>query len=162
MPAKRHRELEVAWAAGLFEGEGSFALEAKGRYGLTYARASLGMTDEDTVRHFHKVVGVGVVTIWDSPPPRQRQWRWRTSSRADFATVADLLAPWLHERRAARLAEIRAATSPDRRKRRPVTKCRRGHPLTGDNRKPNGRTKDGEQRITCRTCANARERGELT
>ena len=47
---------ELAWAAGLFEGEGSFSRSAKGR-----VRASLKMVEESSVRRFHDAVGVGKV-----------------------------------------------------------------------------------------------------
>lgn len=159
MSAERH--LEIAWAAGLFDGEGCFSV-GRGRYGLTYARASLTSTDRDIAERFQEAMGCGTIIVHKPGPPRKPQYRWRTNSRADFNRVAALLRPYLCSRRAERLAEVEAETSPTRRKRRPVTTCKRGHPLVGDNRKPNGRTKDGGQRITCRTCAQARERGELT
>jgi hypothetical protein len=47
----------IEWAAGLFEGEGSVGAYSRSRS----LRASLGMTDEDIVRRFRTVVGIGNV-----------------------------------------------------------------------------------------------------
>jgi hypothetical protein len=45
---------EIAWAAGLFEGEGS--ITRFGRPGKFDLRVSLNMTDEDVVRRFDAIV----------------------------------------------------------------------------------------------------------
>lgn len=89
---------EIAWAAGLFEGEGSFS---------NPGCASLKMTDMDSVAKFRDIVGFGSV-IWN--PGRKEgwkdTWKWRVSNRMDFELVLDMFWPWLSLRRRQRAMEI--------------------------------------------------------
>jgi hypothetical protein len=107
-------EAEAAWAAGLFEGEGSFTNSSnRGRNPV----AQLAMTDEAVVRRFHAVVGVGHVGHYDKQRdlvrangqscPRKALWQWQAGACADFDHCAELLAPWLGERRKAQLVAVR-------------------------------------------------------
>jgi hypothetical protein len=51
------RTVALAWAAGVFEGEGCFSLHkvtSAWHKEYRYFRMSMGMTDEDVVRRFHK------------------------------------------------------------------------------------------------------------
>ena len=50
--------VEIAWAAGLIEGEGTVCVKGSG--GL-YVGAS--MTDEDVIRKIHSISGIGTVTM---------------------------------------------------------------------------------------------------
>jgi hypothetical protein len=94
------------WAAGLFEGEGSFfvvhPVDHKGGHPYTYARAVLTMTDEDEVRAFHEIVGVGTVSnvsIENHPTSKKPQFRWQAATYASVKHVILLLEPWLGQRR---------------------------------------------------------------
>ena len=143
------RNQTVAWAAGLFEGEGSWYARRCGDF--VYARASLASTDEDVVRRFFAVVGCGAVHREADRPGRKPIWRWQVQSRVDFAAIADQLKPWLGTRRLQQLADVLAAqTAPVYRKR---AKCLQGHPLEGHNVFIDYR---GERR--CRECRNAGKR----
>jgi hypothetical protein len=51
-----------------------------------------------------------------------------------------------------------ALTRPEHRAAHQLLVCARGHLLAGYNRKPNGLSAAGRPKITCRTCAVARER----
>jgi hypothetical protein len=91
-------EAEEAWAAGLFEGEGSFGLRRNGTVLL-----SLGSTDKDVVQRFHTIVGTGQVS---SRPPgkngrRKRLWRVDVIRVEDVLRIVDMLYPWLGTRRRA-------------------------------------------------------------
>lgn len=92
-------KLDVAWAAGLFEGEGSCFLSLKPK-NLAYARMSLSMQDEPIVRKFYEVVGVG---RFRGPQPNRWgtafRWTWYATRWIEVVTVVDLLAPYLGERR---------------------------------------------------------------
>jgi hypothetical protein len=69
----------------------------------------LGSTDQDTVARFHAIVGVGNVTIRDRPDPNhKRQWVWQSAAVDDVRHVLRLLAPWLGQRRNARMIELLA------------------------------------------------------
>lgn len=97
---------ELAWAAGLFEGEGSILLHVlrkKGKPEYQYPRAQLVTTDLDVLQHFHEVVGVGKIRECRLRPNRKQAWKWSTDSAADAETVLWLLAPWLGARRRERM-----------------------------------------------------------
>lgn len=149
------REQEVAWAAGLFEGEGCFIFVTSRRDGRvwTYLNVGLGMTDRDVVERFRVIMGVGSISFESRKHATHKDMHnWQVSNRRDVAIAVALLEPFLGERRTARLNEIRGLTSPVRRKACAKTLCSRGHALIGENRKPNG----PNGKITCRRCANER------
>lgn len=82
---------DIAWAAGLFEGEGCFYL-GNGQSGGKYARAPLSSTDQDVVKHFHRVVGVGTIgPARKTRTGRKLQYRWRCSKLDEVREVAILL-----------------------------------------------------------------------
>jgi hypothetical protein len=97
-------ESEIAWAAGLFEGEGTITC---GRLPHNL-RMAVMMTDRDVVEHFAEVLG-GAARYW--MPPRHRthgwkaQWWWNASGQA-AADILRLLLPYLGERRSARALEL--------------------------------------------------------
>jgi hypothetical protein len=93
---------EVAWAAGLFDGEGCFTL-SDGR-----PRAKLNSTDEDVVQRFADIVWVGQVREERSLEKRgyKRQWEWYTGSKKDVAHIILLLWPWLGQRRREKALEV--------------------------------------------------------
>ena len=81
--------LELAWAAGLFDGEGSV-----GACNRTI-QASVHMTDPECLRRFLLAVGAGKIEPWE----KQRQnWkpqrRWRALGK-DAISVMEKLSPWL-------------------------------------------------------------------
>jgi hypothetical protein len=122
----------IAWAAGLFEGEGCFHYSAAS----THIRASLNMTDYAPVEQFMRIVGIGKVRIQTRPSPRhQDQMHWDVSNRPGVIHVFELLRPWLSERRVAQaeraLAEQGAAIA--RAAIRRATACKNGHPRTPEN-----------------------------
>ena len=105
---------ELAWAAGLFEGEGCVSHHAhrkvyKGTVGkYHYASLYLKMTDEDSVRRFHKAVGgVGYMT----GPHRlgkdhyKPQWILRCEHFEGVQAVIVMLWYGLGERRRAKCIE---------------------------------------------------------
>lgn len=86
--------ISEAWAAGLFEGEGYIA-QTQYRYVL-----ELQMTDEDIVRRFADVVGVGTVSGPCQHKARTRPyWRWSVSNRKGSVYVLAMFFPYLGERR---------------------------------------------------------------
>jgi hypothetical protein len=103
--------LEVAWAAGLFEGEGCIsATKDVRKYGgiSWYPNLTLGMTDKDVVERFQRIVGVGVLYVRQWPGEKKKDlWVWSVQNRADFEKVMELLQPWFGERRLQQLASVR-------------------------------------------------------
>lgn len=103
---------ELAWAAGLFEGEGWISSHAKGELG-TYAILGLTSTDEDVVRRFSSAIGVGSVTGPYRYPTRPAhwlpRWTWHCRRHADVGIALNLLWPWLCSRRRDKAREVAAA-----------------------------------------------------
>lgn len=84
---------ELAWAAGLFEGEGCFAISGD------HPHAYLGMTDQDRVEAFHTVMELGRVYA-RAPTPRYKQvWGWSAQRFEAVQAVLAMLWPWLGPRR---------------------------------------------------------------
>lgn len=89
-------ETDVAWAAGLFEGEGTITLNGK----QLSPRLKLSMTDFDVVRRFAKIVRVGHLCPWiDDNPKHLPQLCWYTGRKKHVAEVLNLLSPYFGKRR---------------------------------------------------------------
>jgi len=109
-------DVELAWAAGLFEGEGSIyscPMRYNSRTGRIGIRLELHMTDEDVVRRFGEIVGIGTVRgpYRSGGDDRFRpRWKWRASGAAavKFLTESGIL-DLLGERRRGRAEAILAA-----------------------------------------------------
>ena len=98
---------DIAWAAGLFEGEGCFLSSTrKGRY--RYASACLNMTDEDIIERFYRVVGVGTVIGPFQRGTNKPKWEWKAQRHQDVEEVALLFEPWLGPRRLVQAASALA------------------------------------------------------
>ena len=95
---------EVAWAAGLFEGEGSITVCGG------VARLSLVLTDYQVLERFVEIVGTGkiygpYVNGYRDGFVRKPRWLWVSEARLAGATFRTL-APWLSPRRIARGEEL--------------------------------------------------------
>jgi hypothetical protein len=100
-------EIDLSWAAGLFEGEGTFTLAQTGR--TNYPKAALVMADEDIVRRFHEIVAVGRVCNEQRKQRAEHHkmlYRWTVSQREGFLTFAALLMPYLGSRRRIQLISV--------------------------------------------------------
>lgn len=101
-------EAWVGWAAGLFEGEGSVSRTISKRDGREYHYpvASLAMIDEDTVRKFAGVVGVGNVSGPHGPYGTSKlpQWRWCAYGHTKVSTILEQFEPFLGTRRKEKFA----------------------------------------------------------
>ena len=111
-------QIQIAWAAGLFEGEGAIcgAQKYKNIRRAEGERVKSGYrwwlvvhsTDHDVLRHFAQVVGAGK---FYGPYPDKRskeyqpQLRWATTTLEDAQAVLTLLLPFLGERRAKKARE---------------------------------------------------------
>jgi hypothetical protein len=100
---RTYRRDELAWAAGLFEGEGCFSL----LQGNKASTAGINMIDRDVIERFCRIVGFGRVY---AKPPREAhhkmQWQWKVASFEYFQATVALLWPWLGKRRKRRALEI--------------------------------------------------------
>lgn len=97
---------QLAWAAGLFEGEGCFTGQVcNGRF--FYPKAFLVMTDYDTVVRFQETIGFGsFVARPPRKPTHKPQLELNICSFEHFQQLVCYLWPWLGERRKARIKEL--------------------------------------------------------
>lgn len=105
----RSRE-ELAWAAGLFEGEGAI-VQSKAPGGRLGLRVAIQSTDRDVLDRFAAIVGCGRV---DGPYQRKSTnattnckpiFNWQCNANRMAYAVIIALFPWLGERRRAVAAE---------------------------------------------------------
>ncbi len=142
----------LAWAAGLFEGEGSLQIFRK-----KYVRAQLAMTDKDMVERFADIVQVG--TVYGPYQYRTNHkpfWTWMCQDALGVVAVIDSFMPWFGERRRAKAVEVREmAMIVGTRKRKLSDTCRSGHLLEGDNMRID-RHENGNVTRRCRVCQKQR------
>lgn len=105
------REREIAWAAGLFEGEGCVYIakqSCKWRDGEKKFQVKLEIkhTDEDVLQRFHAIIAVGnIVGPYWAKKSTKPFWSWTSAAVADVAYIASLFFPYLGYRRRAKLKE---------------------------------------------------------
>lgn len=144
----KKRELQVAWAAGLFEGEGCISNDRQKR-GMRRA-LTLVSTDRDVLEAFVAVVGAGrIIDRPDRDPRHKIQWQWKVTRWREIEPILQILLPYLGERRTAKAMELLA--TPAKRQ----GNCDSGHPLSG----PGADIyTNGKARPACAICARARSK----
>lgn len=102
-------EAEIAWAAGLFEGEGCLRV-SRNRRGNLSPMICLQMTDRDMVQRFKDILeGRGDVRgPWDKGPGRKPMYAVDICGRTDVKRVMQSFLPWLGTRRTAKAIEVLA------------------------------------------------------
>lgn len=102
------KDIDIAWAAGLFEGEGCISRSA-----ARTVRFQLKMQscDHDVIERFHQIVGLGQVY-----GPLRRSlaykpfWIWTTGRAGSVACVLEAFLPYLGKRRSEKAVEAIAAS----------------------------------------------------
>jgi hypothetical protein len=120
MPFEPNRE-ELAWAAGFFDGEGSFSWTTPAAFGC----AVINQTNRESLERFKRAVA-GLGKIYGPYEPRHKdrwsrkpQWAFRAHRREHVQAIAVML--WF------KLGPIKRRQAVSVLKRYP-NKCRRGHP----------------------------------
>jgi hypothetical protein len=103
------RDEEIAWAAGLFEGEGCIT-EVNGRFAVAVTN-----TDEWVIRRFADIVEVGrsygpYRNSENDGHIRKPFWSW-TAHEEDGFDLLQMLGSWLSPRRLERAYELTASHS---------------------------------------------------
>lgn len=98
---------DIAWSAGLFEGEGCIQINRKNRKGIRpQVHLTLKMTDLDVVKRFAKAVGFGSIRgPYQYSTKHKPAWVWTWHGREALAWAQK---NWLHllgKRRRAKLLE---------------------------------------------------------
>jgi len=103
---------ELAWLAGLLEGEGCFFVHTDKRrhpQGNRCPIVHLNMTDGDIVRRAATITGVGRVGgpyARKSRPHHKPYWQWQVWKKADALWLMKELYPYMGERRQVKIGEI--------------------------------------------------------
>jgi hypothetical protein len=113
MVIRQMTEVELAWVAGLLEGEGCFfpiEYKTKGYGPYTYARVAVLMTDVDVLQRLQEFTGIG---HFNGPTPRKDPrhkpiWHWVASKNKESITLTKAVYPLMGERRRARIDEVLA------------------------------------------------------
>jgi len=92
----------IAWCAALFEGEGCIFLHPKRRSGIFL---KLGMTDEDVLRRFHDIIGIGTICGPYRRGSYKPHWIWCGAGSENVQAILAAFWPFLGERRKARAVE---------------------------------------------------------
>jgi hypothetical protein len=95
-----------AWAAGLFEGEGSIILS---RRHYRQPQLWLRTTDPDVLERFVQIVGAGRITECALRECHTKpQYSWCICSRSEVRRILLQMRPWLGRRRAEKADEVLA------------------------------------------------------
>lgn len=107
----------IAWAAGIFEGEGSVGIQSiKAKYG-PYTRAVVSNTDLEVLEKFKYAVGFGVIDGPYAKPKCKPIYLWRVSTWQGVERLYDMLETWLCERRRGQFQTTLSHKPPYRKKR---------------------------------------------
>lgn len=118
----------LAWAAGIFEGEGCISVSTKGRRRL---KLSVSMTDRDVIEKLSRIIGLGSIGGPYTKVGLKDNWQWQVTSSEDVQAVLAAFWEFLCSRRKAKAVEaIKLASQV---KNKDSIWCLRGHRLEGDN-----------------------------
>lgn len=102
-PKRNPSREQLAWAAGVLEGEGWF-----GFYRPEKPCIEMESTDEDVVLMVQEIFGVGLVSYRKARNERsQNTFRWTVRRRDEVAYVLTLIDEFMGARRSERIAELR-------------------------------------------------------
>lgn len=98
---------QVAWAAGVIEGEGCFTIvkNSKAKNGMS-AKFVLQMNDKDIVDRLFGLFGLGKVYHRPSRGSSKESWAWTIYKVSELEKLIKLVLPWLGQRRASKANEI--------------------------------------------------------
>lgn len=132
-------DVEIAWAAGLFEGEGTAQMSKRDRG----TRVRVVMNDLDVLETFNRIFPGHMRTRLDARGTTQHIWQ-RSSADTVSEFISTIL-PYMHSRRTARLQAVLAQANSVKMTR---GTCRNGHKIEGEN----------NQKGECKKCAQARNK----
>jgi hypothetical protein len=123
------RDLDWAWLAGIFEGEGCCSLTGK-----SGVETRIFMTDRDIIERIDRLCPSERrrITV-RTPPNRKVQYGWVRSDRDEVRAFLEGVLPFLGERRGERVRLALERLDKNLGAKHKRTHCKYGHPLSGDN-----------------------------
>ena len=103
-PPRQVTDAEIAWIAGILEGEGCWTRHN----GRTDWSVSVRMTDQDIIERLQAITGIGRLTFDGTPSKRARKpaWVWGVYARPHREWLTVKVWPWLGVRRRTRICEL--------------------------------------------------------
>jgi hypothetical protein len=105
---------QIAWVAGVFEGEGTFTYRTYSGTGRKQITLRVVMTDLDIITRLHKYTGLGNIygpytssQLKKDGTLRKVSYHWAITKQPDVIAFGDVLRPWLGERRLQKFEEIK-------------------------------------------------------
>ena len=98
---------ELAWAAGLFEGEGCVGryITTKRSVKYDYWQVRISSTDLDVLRKFQRIIGFGKIYKHKTTGARKRAWQHNIYRQPEVYAVLALLFQFMGSRRKAKMRE---------------------------------------------------------
>ena len=93
------KKTQIAYMAGLFDGEGSVdyakrwgtSATNKKRYLFRRISCEMSLTDYEVIKWFHQTIGFGRMGPRKVPEGRKPQWRWACSFRDSYKFAQQML-----------------------------------------------------------------------
>lgn len=90
------RDIEAAWLAGFFDGEGSLAHYRGGGTGQSSCwLICISNTHLGSLEHSREIAGCGRVGYKQVPAGNKAQYQWRVHARNDIISVCEQMLPYL-------------------------------------------------------------------
>lgn len=110
--------VQIAWAAGLIEGEGSIQT-GEGRYSshtgrrIVAVRIRVVMSDPDVVERLRDIFGVGNILPYRNTQGLGKKplFRWDTSRHDEVKSICQAIYPFMGERRRGQIDRLLAAVA---------------------------------------------------
>lgn len=100
----------IAWAAGVLEGEGCFSIHTRSRTGKQEFAIHCEMTDEDVVRRLYNIFLVGSICYRENKRKdgrtRKPSWIWSVQSKVAILSVLKQITPYMGYRRQTKIMEM--------------------------------------------------------
>ncbi len=153
---KERNPLEVAWAAGLFEGEGCVGIYPRPS-GKVQIQIRLGMTDQDVVERFASIMGCGSIRKGQPGTGGEKPiYEWCVYEAERVREIVELLRPHLGIRRLAKAEEVLRLGADIQSHNAKKTHCPAGHELVGDNLILEPIRRSGDRQYFARRCRECR------
>lgn len=95
-------ESEIAYAAGLLEGEGCFDWNGRARY----PRIRCESTDRDVIEWLHAKLGGRIYEPTKKQPHHKQSYMWVLNGRSKVEPLLLAIKPWMKGRRADKIDQL--------------------------------------------------------
>ena len=98
---------ELAYLAGVFDGEGSFGIWSKGVGKTKQLRVNVDMADSDIIMRFLTFFKTGVVySRVPTDPKHKLMYSWRVNHKETAVNILRRMLPYLSKRRQSKFHEV--------------------------------------------------------